>query len=252
MHKAKQARDRLLDFMRACVAESRETPHEDGLSRVLGAQDAEGATIDDEDAALELHHIFLAGYIVFAFLAGLILRLEENDAIRKALEEEIANHIPEGNVTAAALAQMDELDSVVREVKRITPVLPIIFARAKKSFTFKSMTIPEGWQVSLALHESHMLDGIYKDPKRFDPSRFDDERAEHRAHPHAFAPQGPGPMEGSHKCAGTDYATYVMKMFAVLLLREYTWKLPKQQLASDGGRIPPEPKDGLRAVITKR
>lgn len=251
MHKAKQARDRLLAFMRDCVAESRETPRDDGLSRILAAVDDDGSTIDDEDAALELHHIFLAGYIVFAFLGGLIVRLEQQPKGRSAIEEEIRSVAPEGEVTMAALAKMELLSRVTKEVKRITPVLPIIFARAKRSFTFKGMTIPEGWQVSLALHESHMLEGIYSDPHSFDPLRFDDDRAEHRAHDHAFAPQGPGTLEDSHKCPGTDYATYFIMMFAVLLLRGYRWELPKQDLTYDGGRIPPEPEDGLRARITK-
>lgn len=251
MHRAKQARDRLMDFMRDCVAESRSTPRKDGLSRILAAKGPDGSTIEDEDAALELHHIFLAGYIVFAQLAGLVIRLEQNADVREAVIAEVQEHAAEGDVTVKKLAKMRLLGRVTQEVKRITPILPIIFAKAKRRFTFKGVTIPEGWQVSLALHQSHILDGIYPDPLEFDPGRFGEERAEHQAHDHAFAPQGPGPMSG-HKCAGNDYATYFMMTFAVLLLRDYVWELPSQTLDYDFSHLPPEPRDGLRARLSRR
>jgi cytochrome P450 len=250
MHRAKQARDRLIAFMRDCVAESRITPHDDGLSRILSSKGPDGALIADEHAALEAHHIFMAGYIVCAELAGLILRLDHDDAVREAVATEVRAHAAEGVVTMKRLAKMTLLHRVVQEVKRITPMVPILFARAKKPIAFKGVTIPEGWQVSLALHESQMLGEIYPEPAKFDPDRFSEQRAEHRMHEHAFAPQGPGPATG-HKCAGTDYATYFMMMFAVLLLRDYTWELPSQDLSYDCGRLPPEPRDGLRARLTR-
>jgi hypothetical protein len=40
-----------------------------------------------------------------------------------------------------------------------------------------------------------------------------------------------------------------MEIFAIALLRNHTWTLPPQNLEFDWTRTPPEPKDGLRAVI---
>jgi cytochrome P450 len=249
MHRATEASKRLIAFMGECVAESRSAPRGDGLSRILLQADEQGATIADDIAALELHHVFLAGHVVFAELAALVLHLDREDDVRTSVRAEVLEHVPEGEITMSDLMKMGALHRLVQEVKRITPVFPILFARAKKTFTFKGLTIPEGWQVSLALHESHMLDGVYREPERFDPDRFTDERAEHRAHEHAFIPHGPGPRSG-HKCAGADYSTYLMMMFTALLLRGYSWELPEQRIAYDFGHLPPEPRDGLRVRLT--
>src|SRR5437764_12761092 len=61
---ALQARDRILDVLRRLVRERRQTPTDDGLSRMLAAAVSSGATLSDDDAALELHHIVIAGFIV--------------------------------------------------------------------------------------------------------------------------------------------------------------------------------------------
>jgi cytochrome P450 len=246
LYRANKARDRLLDTMRREVAARRASAMDDGFSRILAAKAPDGSMIDDDAAALELHHIFLAGYIVFAELAALVQRLDLHADVRERLRREIAALPP-----APSLAELESLPllaCVVDETKRITPMLPIIFAKAKTTFEHAGFRVPEGWQVCLALHEHHVLGDVWPDPHRFDPERF----AAGRPPPpeHAFAPQGPGPLIG-HKCPGTDYATLFMKTFTVSLLRGYGWELPAQDLGFDPLRLPPEPKDGLRARVRR-
>ena len=68
---------------------------------------------------------------------------------------------------------------------------------------------------------------------------------EYNAWPHhAFMPQGAGEMSG-HKCAGYDFSTVMMQLFAILLVRGHTWQLPRQDLGMRWNRIPPEYKSGL-------
>jgi retinoid hydroxylase len=248
LYKALKAKERLVAFMAEQVAARRKAPTEDGLSRILGASIG-GKQIEEEHAALELHHLFLAGYIVFAELASMIMQLDRSPDIRMSLEEEIER--VKGPLTVAALRGMPLLGRVVLETKRITPMLPMLFARARTSFTFEGARIPEGWQVSLALTATHHLDDVYPEPARFDPERFGPERAEHEQHPHAYAPQGPGPDTG-HRCAGVDYSSLLMQTFIVMLLRRYRWELPEQDLAYDFTLLPPEPKDGLRGWLVPR
>jgi hypothetical protein len=40
-----------------------------------------------------------------------------------------------------------------------------------------------------------------------------------------------------------------MEVFAVVLLRGYTWELPPQNYEVDFSKTPPEPKDALRARV---
>jgi cytochrome P450 len=52
-----------------------------------------------------------------------------------------------------------------------------------------------------------------------------------------------------HRCPGLDFATYFMAIFAVVLLRDYSWQLPPQTLDMVWSKTPPEPKDALRAIV---
>jgi retinoid hydroxylase len=247
LYRANAARDRLLAFLRARIIECRAAPTRDGCSRMLTATAPDGSKLDDDAATLELYHVFLAGYIVFAQLAGVVMRLGDALESRGTLLHELA-HAP-AELGLAELDALPVLDRVVSETKRITPMLPLVFARAKATFVWKGHTIPAGWVVCFALREHHMLDELWPVPERFDPDRFG-EAAVRARHPHAFAPQGPGPIEG-HKCAGLDYATVFMKCFTVALMRGYRWKLPEQPREYDWRRLPPEPDGGLQVELDR-
>lgn len=145
---------------------------------------------------------------------------------------------------------MPYLLQVVNEVKRLCPIIPAVFGRTKVPMTFGGATVPAGWMVMWAVTPSHVGHSVYSDPQKFDPDRFSPERAEDKRHEHAFAPQGAGPVTG-HRCPGLDFATYFMCVFAVVLLRGYTWELPAQNFDLDWSKTPPEMKDGLRAVVQR-
>ena len=234
--KALQARDRILDVLRAKVRERRRVPTDDGLSRIL----ASGA-LSDEEAALELHHIVIAGFIVWAELAAMVKQLTDHPDVRERLRQDIGA----SNEFTPYLLQ------VVNEVKRLCPIIPAVFGKAKEPFTFDGVTVPAGWMVMWAVQPSHVAHSVYTDPQNFDPDRFSPERAEDRRHEHAFAPQGAGPVTG-HRCPGLDFATFLMAVFAVVLLRGYTWELPPQNFEMDWSKTPPEMKDGLRATVRTR
>jgi len=63
---------------------------------------------------------------------------------------------------------------------------------------------------------------------------------------------GAGPATG-HKCAGYEFAPVFLQVFLIELYRNYDVALAKpQDLDLDWSRVPPEPKDGLRAKVTRR
>jgi len=250
MRRATKARDRLIALMHDKIAERRETPHDDGLARILAAEAPDGSTIGDDDLALEMHHIFLAGYIVFAELAAMIIRLDQHVDVREAVAAELDEQVLDDDITLAKLMRLSKLNHMVDEVKRITPMLPIVFGKANKDITIADHRIPAGWGLCLALHAHHMIDDVYPEPHTFDPGRF--ARGEHEVGPHAFIPQGPGPLATSHKCAGLDYATTIMQLFGALLLRGYLWELADRSSRYDLSVIPPEPKGGMPATVRRR
>jgi cytochrome P450 len=218
---------------------------------MLTAATSSNTALSDDDAALELHHIVIAGFIVFGELGGLVQQLTAHPDVRARLAAEIASIAPSGPLALETLVRMPYLTTVVNEVKRMTPIIPAIFGKAKKDFEFDGMSVPAGWMVIWAVTPSHVAQSVYSDPQKFDPDRFSPERAEEKRHEHAFVPQGAGPVTG-HRCPGLDFATYLMEVFAIVLLRGYDWKLPPQSLEIDYSKTPPEPKDALRAVVTRR
>jgi cytochrome P450 len=252
---------RILVRFEAAIAEHRREPRDDGLSRILAATDGAGRQIGVEECKVELHHLIIAGLIVFGELAAIVQQLTRHPDVRARLQAELAG-LPErrenagagagSGLTHEALAGAPYLLQVVMEVKRLCPILPVVFGKARQSFEFKGRTVPAGWMVLWGLRASHVTAEIYPDPERFDPERFAPARGEHLRHPYAFVPQGAGPAHG-HRCPGTDLATTLMQVFTILLLRGYTWELPPgQDLDYDWSLIPPEPKDGLRARVRRR
>ena len=247
-HKALRARDRILDVLLRLVRERRQTPTDDGLSRMLTAATSSNATLSDDDAALELHHIVIAGYIVYAELVSIIQQLTAHPEVRAKLAAEIAAKAPDGPLSLETLMTMPYLLQVVNEVKRLCPIVPAVFGKTKAPLHLDGVTVPTGWMVMWAVTPSHVAQSQYTNPTAFDPERFSPERAEDKRHEHAFAPQGAGPATG-HRCPGLDFATYIMEVFAVVLLRGYTWELPPQNYEVDFSKTPPEPKDALRAAV---
>jgi cytochrome P450 len=248
--KSMKARNRALDTLRAVVKAHAEGDYDDGLARILAYEPKDGTDISVEETVRELHHIVIAGYIVFGAFAATAMWLKQSPDVLAELRAEIEASAPSGPLSLQTLHSMSVLRRVVMEVKRMTPIVPSIFAIAKKSFPFKGYTIPEGWMVIWSLRGTHRDPSVYADPDTFDPDRFSSERAEDKRHEHAFVPQGAGPLTG-HKCAGLEYSTMFMELFALLLARDYDWDLPPQELAYNSA-IPAEPADGLRASLSRR
>lgn len=209
--RALKALKEILVILEDTIRRRRETPANDALSRILAARTPGGVGITDEQARLELHHIVVAGYIIFAEFAAAIIELHRNPEICRGLHTEVSRTSPAGLLTMEQMMEMPLMMRVVMEVKRLCPILPAIFGKARQSF---------------------------------DPDRFSRERSEHKKHEHAYVPHGLGPAIG-HKCPGTDYSTCFMFAFLTLLLREHSWELPEQDLDYVWSMTSPEPRCGL-------
>jgi cytochrome P450 len=246
--RARAARDRLLAQIRTVIRERRAHPRNDALSRMLAARADDGRTYTDDEAVLEVHHIVIAGFIVYALMAEAMRQLAEQPALRQRCLAEINEHAPNGALTMAAVSKLQLSTNVILEAKRYVPLVPVAFGRAQRTFTCGGVTVPAGWTVYLALSLNNHDSAIYKDPHRFDPDRFGVERREHRKHPMAFIPQGADPPTG-HQCLGLDYSTFLSVAFLAVLVRDYDWDLPPQDLSYNWRTLPPQPRDGLRVRL---
>lgn len=250
--KARKALARILAVYENCVREHQAAPKNDGLSRILAARTENGRAISMEDVKRELHHVVVAGLIVWAWFVEAILELDKHPEVRERLIEEIRTHSPQGPLTFETLAKMHELQMTSMEIRRLSPVVFVIFGKARETFEFNGFTVPKGWAVFWGLRSSHIRPEIYSNPEEFDPARFSPARAEHRRHEYAFVPNGAGPPTG-HKCAGYEFAPLFLQVFLVELCRSYDVAIQKpQDLGLDWSRVPPEPREGLRAKVVRR
>jgi retinoid hydroxylase len=248
--RARAARDRLLARIRGLITQRRERPGKDALSRLLADRAPDGRVFSDDEAALEVHHIVIAGFIVYALLAEGMRRLAEDPALRARCAEEIRSVAPTGLLDMPTLGRLRTCTNVVMEAKRFVPIVPLVFGRARRTFSCGGFDVPEGWTVYLALRLHNRDPDIYREPDTFDPDRFGPERAEHKKHPLAFIPQGAA--ASGHLCLGVDYSTILALTFLTLLVRGYEWELPAQDLTYRWTTIPPEPKDGMRVRLRPR
>jgi cytochrome P450 len=250
--RARRALARILRVFEGAIRDHFTRQLHDGLARILAARGEGGdATLGVDLLRRELHHLVIAGLIVWAWLMSAAVELDAAPALRERLRAEVAG-IPTGPLTLERLAALPLLRQVTMEVRRLTPVVQMFFGRARRTFAFAGHRVPEGWMVLWGIRSSHIRPELYPDPLRFDPERFAEPRAEDRRHPHAFAPNGTGDPLG-HKCAGYQFAPCVLDLFLIELLRGYDWSFPagnSRQL--DYSRVPPEPPGGLAVRITRR
>ncbi len=249
--RAMTARDRLLARILTMVQERRARPRADGLSRILSSTAPDGRRYTDDEAVLEVHHIVVAGFVVYAHLAEVVYRLAIQPDLRARCAEELARCAPTGPLSMADLSRAATCRAVVMEAKRLVPLVPLAFGRARRTFAYDGFEVPEGWTVWLALHLIHHDPSIYANPERFDPDRFGPGREEHRQHPLAFIPQGSDPPT-SHQCLGLEYSSLLTIAFLAVLVRGFDWQLPHQRLGLDWGKRPPEPRDGLMVELRLR
>ena len=249
--KARRALDRILAVFERSIREHQASPGDDGLSRILAAKTEAGSGITVDEAKREVHHIIVAGLIVWSWFVEAILQLARHPETRAALAAEAAS-APEGPLTLETVAALPVLQAVSMEVRRLSPVVFVSFGKARETFEFAGYTVPKGWAVLWGLRSSHLRPEIYARPEEFDPARFSPPREEQRRHECAFVPNGAGPATG-HKCAGYEFAPLFLQVFLVELCRGYDVSLAKpQDLERDWSRVPPEPREGLRATVRKK
>ena len=165
---------------------------------------------------------------------------------------EIQARCPEGPLALETLGRMHELQTISMEIRRLSPVVFVFFGKARETFQFEGFTVPKGWAVLWGHRSSHIRPEIYSRPEEFDPSRFTPPRAEHQKHEYAFVPNGAGSPAG-HKCAGWEFAPLFLQVFLVELYRAYEVELAQpQDLDLDWSKVPPEPKEGLRARVKRK
>lgn len=244
--KALRSRDELLARISKAIAEHRSRPFQDMLGELIEARADGGAPLTDEQLRREVLHLFFAAYGgIYISLTFLSLTLAQFPEVMARAREEVRRQAPEGPLSLEVLQKLTFLDQVAREIRRYYPINSVtFFARVKQALDFHGYHVPEKWLALGGIYTTLHDPKAFANPDTFDPGRFEPGRPGQNVAA-CYVPQGGGPREG-HRCPGEDLITVLMKSVAVLLLRDYTWDLPPQDLGLSRDLFP-IPKSGLVA-----
>jgi cytochrome P450 family 110 len=197
---------------------------DDVLSMLVAAVDEEGRGLDDRTLRDQIMTLLLAGHettattLSWAFEEILRVPGEQDRLIAEATAV-----LAGAPVEAAHLPRLERIDSVIKEVLRLHPVIGAVARRLKQPATVGGYDLPAGIMAVAVMHLTHRRPDLYPDPDRFVGDRFIGKKVD----PYAWAPFG----GGIRRCLGMAFALHEMKvmlatMFGMGLRLELTEKGP--------------------------
>ncbi|WP_345801421.1 cytochrome P450 [Microbacterium sp. AZCO] len=188
------------------------------------------AGLDPDTAAVELLNLVRPTVAVARFIAFGALALHRHPEWREPVVRD--------DTMLAAFCD---------EVRRTTPLFPIVGGTAARGLEWREARIAPGDWVVLDLFATNRHPREWHEAWRFDPAQQLPETDAAPGelpplpvgHP-AVVPQGAGPMETGHRCPG-EPATRSLLAVAVRRLAEEAWSVPNQDLRVDLSRLPARP-----------
>ncbi|MDB9529477.1 cytochrome P450 [Oscillatoria sp. CS-180] len=248
--KAKRCRQLLLEEIKQTIVQRQQATDlgNDALSLLIQARDDDGNGLSLAELQDQILLLLFAGHeTLTSAIASYCLWVAQNPSILDKLRAEQATFDPNMPLTLDLLRQMSYLEQVLQEVLRIVPPVAGGFRQVLETCEMDGYQIPAGWNVLYEITQTHMNSDIYTEPAAFQPERFDAEENKLRSK-YSYVPFGGGIRE----CLGKEFARLEMKIFAVHLLRHYTWELSPDQDFSLVAIPTPHPRDGLKVRFSKR
>jgi fatty-acid peroxygenase len=130
------------------------------------------------------------------------------------------------------------------EVRRLTPFVPALVARAGSDLRHHDVELAAGERVVLDVPGTNTHPDLWDQPDRFLPERF----LEGTIGAYCFVPQGGGELTG-HRCPGEDVTTTLLTLTLERLAR-ISFSVHRPEIRRD--RIPTLPRGGLEMEVFPR
>ncbi|KAJ2856530.1 hypothetical protein GGI22_003787 [Coemansia erecta] len=196
-----------------------------------GARDENGKllpSMTQEELRNNTIIFFVAGHDATAYgLSHMIMDLALNPDIQQGARERVISVLgdgPEAFPTDEQLAELADLDMIVKESLRKNSVVSDVRRVLKEPVNLGPYTLPKGAWVMVDLWAMQNNPEYYPHPERFIPSRFDDTARKNGSSPVPFswAPFS----EGGRKCIGHKFALLTQRIMLVMLVHRFSWSLP--------------------------
>ncbi|NJN20186.1 MAG: cytochrome P450 [Leptolyngbya sp. RL_3_1] len=224
-----QARENLIEFMRAVIQRRRRAPVEaptDFLGMMLAQQqdNPKGVFSNDLIENQCLLQLWASHYEVTGLAASWIYQVGQHPEVLQCLRAEQAAVLETSqglnDITPATLKQLTYLDATIKETLRVLPPSSTATRRLTKSVVLDGVLYEKGWSLIAEPRIAHAMTTHFTHPDQFDPDRFLPDRNE--GGPYEFIPFG----GGVHACLGAQLATTLMKVLAMHLLHRFDWQCP--------------------------
>ncbi|MDK2743440.1 MAG: cytochrome P450 [Nitrospira sp.] len=212
--------------------------HDDVLSLLLAAKDAEGQPLRDEEIRDELMTFLLAGHETTAnALTWTWFLLSQFRSVRDRLAQELKTVVGNRLPTAADVPRLRYTRMVWDESLRLFPPAWILHTRIGQAEDRlpSGAVLPARARVFISPWNLHRNPRWFPDPNRFDPERFSEENKRTRP-AFSYFPFG----GGGHRCLGESFA----ELEGLLILATVASKIRLRLV--DGQVIQPEPFMTLR------
>jgi cytochrome P450 len=243
MSKGVRGRAVIVAFLRREIAKRREGDAGDLFSELCRTGNDDGSLLSDQE--IIDHFTFLMGAAhdtLTSSITSLVQMLAMHPDWQERLRAEVVGlGLPaSAGLSAARLAELEQVEMAFKEALRIHSPFPSILRRALRPFEFDGHAVPGGTLVIVNPAFSHRMPAIWPEPERFDPLRFTRAAIDAR-HKYAWVPFS----GGAHACLGQHFAMMQAKCFFYHLLRTTRISLapgyaPRWQMWPI-----PKPRDGL-------
>ena len=226
--------------IRRFINDRRGTPREsqDILSLLLGARDAGGQPLGDDEIRDELVTFLLAGHETTAnALTWTWFLLSQSRSARARLAHELESLLSDRLPTAADLPRLVYTKRVWEEALRLYPPAWLLHTRVSRSEDKlpSGVRLSPGSRVFLSPWSLHRNPRWFPDPDRFDPDRFSQE-GKHGQPAFSYIPFG----GGGRRCLGESFA----ELEGILILATMASKVRLRLV--EGQTILPDPLMTLR------
>jgi len=220
--------------------------HDDVLSLLVAARDADGRPMPDDELCDEMMTLLLAGHETTATaLSWTVHRILEHPEVRERLVEEVRGVLAGGRVAPEHVQRLDYLDATIKETLRLNPVIPDVGRRLAKPMRIGGVDLPAGVAVAPCIYLTHRRPDVWPDPLRFDPARF----LGKRPNPYEFFPFG----GGVRRCLGMAFSLFEMKVvLAEVLSRVELAAVPGYRVRLVRRSITFAPSEGMPVVVQRR
>lgn len=192
--------------------------HEDLLSMLLGARDADGSELSAQDIHDQVITLLLAGHETTALsIAYSFMLLGWNPSVVKKLHQEIDEVLGDRPVEVEDLREFTYLNMVIQEVLRMYPPAAITAREVAADDVIDGYTVPKGAQVYIPIWGIHHDRRYWDRPYAFDPERWRPEEVSKRPR-YSFFPFG----GGNRVCIGEQFARMEMQIVLITLLQQFT------------------------------